>query len=127
MDNTRALNRKYETIAWGAFFIWLGVTNLFRGLPDGTGAVGIGVILLGLNLARYASKIPTSGVTLFLGALALILGAFDVARAVLRLETDLPFFPLLLIAIGMVWLLRGVNESRTNKRMVSTNRERINE
>jgi hypothetical protein len=111
MDDTRALNRKYETIAWGAFFIWLGITNLLRGLPEGVGAVGIGIILLGLNLARAMSKIPTSGVTLFLGALALVLGAFDIARAVLRLEIELPFFPLLLIVIGVVWLVRGLTRS----------------
>jgi hypothetical protein len=66
MEDARVLNRKYETIAWGAFFIWLGVTNLLRGLPEGTGALGIGVILLGLNLARYVRNIPTSGVTIFL-------------------------------------------------------------
>ena len=108
MDDARALNRKYETIAWGAFFIWLGVTNLFRGLPDGVGAVGIGILLLGLNFARYVSKIPTSGLTIFLGALALVLGLFDLARTVLRLEIELPFFPLLLIAIGVVWLARGI-------------------
>jgi hypothetical protein len=111
MDDARVLNRKYETIAWGAFFIWLGITNLLRALPDGTGAIGIGIILLGLNLARYVSKIPTSGLTIFLGALALILGAFDVARALLRLEIDLPLFPLLLIAIGLVWLFRGISRS----------------
>jgi hypothetical protein len=112
MDDARALNRKYETIAWGAFFIWLGITNLFRGLPEGVGAVGIGILLLGLNLARYVSKIPTSGLTIFLGALALVLGLFDLARVMLRLEIDLPFFPLLLIAIGVVWLFRGI--ARTN-------------
>ncbi len=112
MDNARVLNRKYETIAWGMFFIWWGVTSLLRGLPEGIGAVGIGIILLGLNLARYLSKIPTSGVTIFLGVLALTLGAFDVARAVLHLETELPFFPLLLIVIGVVWLVRSVNESK---------------
>ena len=111
MDDARTLNRKYETIAWGAFFIWLGITNLFHGLPEGVGAVGIGIILLGLNLARSMSKIPTSGVTLFLGALALVLGAFDIARGVLRLEIELPFFPLLLIVIGVVWLVRGLTRS----------------
>ena len=112
MDDARALNRKYETIAWGAFFIWLGITNLFRGLPEGVGAVGIGILLLGLNLARYVSKIPTSGLTIFLGALALVLGLFDLARTVLRLEIELPLLPLLLIAIGVVWLFRGI--VRTN-------------
>jgi hypothetical protein len=118
MDDVRILNRKYETIAWGAFFIWLGVTNLFQWLPSGTGAVGIGLILLGMNLVRYLSKLPTSGVTLFLGALALVLGLLDLTRALLRLEIALPFFPLLVIAIGIVWLVRG---------LVSTNVKRINE
>jgi hypothetical protein len=117
MEDARVLNRKYETIAWGAFFIWLGVTNLLRGLPEGTGALGIGVILLGLNLARYVRNIPTSGVTIFLGALAFTLGAFDVARAVLHLEIELPFFPLLLIVIGAIWLARGLVTTDTTQRM----------
>jgi hypothetical protein len=107
----RALNRRYETIAWGAFFILLGVTNLFRGLPDGTGALGIGIILLGLNLARYFSRIPTSGLTITLGVIALVLGVADVVRVLLRLPVDLPFFPLLLIIIGVIWLVRGITRA----------------
>jgi hypothetical protein len=107
----RALNRRYETIAWGAFFILLGVTNLFRGLPDGTGALGIGIILLGLNLARYLSRIPTSGLTITLGVIALVLGVADVVRVLLRLPVDLPFFPLLLIIIGVIWLVRGITRA----------------
>jgi hypothetical protein len=86
---------------------------LVRALPDGVGAVGIGVILLGLNLARYVSKIPTSGLTVFLGALALALGAFDVARTALHLEMELPFFPLLLIVMGVVWLVQGLVRSKS--------------
>ena len=107
----RALNRRYETIAWGAFFILLGVTNLFRGLPNGTGALGIGIILLGLNLARYLSRIPTSGLTITLGVIALVLGVADVVRVLLRLPVDLPFFPLLLIIIGVIWLVRGITRA----------------
>ena len=30
MENTRTLNRNLETIAWGAFFIWWGITELFQ-------------------------------------------------------------------------------------------------
>lgn len=104
----RASNRKYETIAWGAFFIWWGITSLWRTLPEGVGAIGIGVILIGLNVARYVSRIPTSSFTIFLGALALTLGGFDLLRALLHLEIELPFFPLLLIVIGVVWLARGL-------------------
>lgn len=117
MDNKRTLNRRYETIAWGAFFILLGLTSLFRVLPDGSGTVGIGIILLGLNLARYLSGIPTSGFTITLGVIALVLVVADILRALRMLPIDLPFFPVLLIVIGVIWLIRGVNESRTNKRM----------
>ncbi len=107
----RSLNRRYETIAWGAFFILLGVTSLLP-VPNGTGTVGIGVILLGLNLARYVSKIPTSSLTITLGVIALAVGAFDVARAAFYLPMDLPLFPLLLIVIGVVWLARGLTGVR---------------
>ena len=111
MNDARALNRKYETMAWGAFFIWLGLTSFFRGLPEGVGGIGIGAILLGLNLARYLSKIPTSSLTIFLGAIALVFGLFDLARTLWRLQIDVPFFPLLLIVIGVVWLVRGLTHS----------------
>lgn len=108
MQDAKSLNRRYETVAWGAFFILLGVTNLFRGLPEGVGAVGIGLIFLGLNLARYLNKIPTSALTITLGVLALVLGVADILRNVLNLQVEMPIFPLLLIAIGLIWLIRGV-------------------
>ncbi|MGE5262061.1 MAG: hypothetical protein ACM3S0_01660 [Acidobacteriota bacterium] len=108
MQDTRTMNKRYETVAWGAFFILLGLTSLIPGLPSGMGTLGIGIILLGLNLARYLSQIPTSGFTITIGILALLLGAADVLRELLRLQVDLPLFPLLLILIGMIWLVRGV-------------------
>lgn len=108
MQDTRTLNKRYETVAWGAFFILLGLTSLIPGLPSGMGTLGIGIILLGLNLARYFSQVPTSGFTITIGILALLLGAADVLRELLRLQVDLPLFPLLLILIGVIWLVRGV-------------------
>lgn len=108
MDDARVINRRYETIAWGAFFIWLGITNLIKGFPEGASAIGIGIILLGLNAARSLSHIPTSGFTIALGIIALVWGAAGLLRTLLNLQIDLPFFPLLLIAIGLIWLVRGV-------------------
>ena len=108
MDDARILNKRYETVAWGAFFIVLGVTSLVPGLPHGLGTLGVGIILLGLNLARYLSGLPTSGFTLTVGVIAVVLGLLDLLRALLNLQVELPFFPLLLIAIGIIWLIRGV-------------------
>ncbi len=108
MEETRLLNRRYETIAWGAFFILFGLTSLFKSIPSGIGTVGVGIILLALNLARYGSRIPTSAFTITLGLIALVLGAVDVMRSLLRVEIDLPLFPVLLIVIGVIWLVRGI-------------------
>lgn len=113
--DARGLNRRYETIAWGAFFMWWGLISWLHILPEGVGAIGIGVILLSLNLARYMSHIPTSGFTIFLGLLALTLGGCDLARMVLHLEIAVPFFPLLLIVIGVVWLARALVSTNRNE------------
>lgn len=105
-EQQRALNKKYETIAWGAFFIVWGLTSLLKFLPDGTGTVAIGLILLGLNVARYSSQLPTSGFTITLGVIAVVLGGLDVLRTTLRLPFELPVFAILLIVLGVALLGR---------------------
>jgi hypothetical protein len=112
MNNLQSLNRRLETIAWGAFFVWWGITELFPSLPGGIGAVGIGLILLGLNAARSMNGIAASGFTTVLGILALILGALEFSRSILRLPFDLPVFGILLIALGMIFLGRELLQSR---------------
>ena len=63
MENTSKSTFNFEEIAWGSFFILWGITELLPSLPKGTGAVGIGIILVGLNLARSWNGQPTSGFT----------------------------------------------------------------
>ncbi len=113
MENARILNRSYETVAWGAFFIWWGITELFPSLPHGLGAVGIGLILLGLNAARSRNGIPTSGFTTTLGVLALVLGGLELAGPVLRLPFELPVFAILLIVLGVTVLGRSLIQTRS--------------
>jgi hypothetical protein len=106
MNDLQALNRRLETMAWGAFFVWWGLTELFPSLPEGLGAMGIGVILLGLNAGRSIYGIPASGFTTTLGSLALVLGALELSRLVLRLPFELPVFGILLIVLGVIFLAR---------------------
>jgi hypothetical protein len=106
MDNTRQLGHDLETIAWGAVFILWGVTEIFKFLPEGTGVVGMGLILIGLNAARLWKRLPTSGLTLTLGILALILGGLELARPFLHLSFELPVFAILLLVCGVVLLGR---------------------
>jgi hypothetical protein len=101
MDNTKALNRKYELMAWGVFFLWWGIIE-FKFLPHGTGDFGIGLIFLGLNAIRFLKGIPTSGWTIALGILMLADGILELAGSVLNLPFKLPIFAILLIVLGMI-------------------------
>ena len=113
MENKLSINRNFDTMAWGAFFIWWGITVLFKSLPVGTGAVGIGLILIGLNAARALNGIPTSRFTLTLGLITLGLGGFDLAKAALHLPWDIPVFAITLTLLGVLILARAVRANRS--------------
>lgn len=112
MNSTNTLNRNLEAIAWGTLFIWWGITELVSVLPDGTGAIGVGLILLGLNAVRSLNGIPTSGFSTTLGILALVWGGLELAGSVLSLPFELPVFAILLITLGLLLLGREILRSR---------------
>jgi hypothetical protein len=73
------LNKRLETVAWGAFLIMLGgfmfvPEEIIRG---GWWSIGVGLIFLGLNAARYFSGLRMSGFTTFLGIVSVIGGVLD--------------------------------------------------
>lgn len=113
MNDSQTLNRNFEAIAWGAFFIWWGVTELVPTLPDGIGAIGVGVILLGANAARSLNGIPTSGFSTTIGILALVWGGLELAGVVLSLPFEIPVFAILLIVLGVIILVPGLTGKRT--------------
>ena len=100
------LNRRLEVIGWALFLIMIGGIGLVPSyqVPEGTWLVGTGLIMLGLNVARYVQHVPLHGVTITLGILALFLGGSDF------FGVKLPFFPILLILIGANLLLRPLFE-----------------
>jgi hypothetical protein len=106
MDTTHTKNRNYEAIAWGALFIWWGITELGSFLPEGAGAIGVGLILLGVNGARALEGIPTRRFSTTLGILALVFGGVQLAGSILNLPFELPAFAILLITFGMILLVR---------------------
>ena len=114
MDNLQSPNRRLETVAWGAFFVWWGVTELFPSIPEGVGALGVGAILLGLNAARSFNGIPTSGFTTTLGILALVLGGLQLSSLVLNPPFELPVFGILLVVLGLIILTRELAGSKSS-------------
>jgi len=74
-----ALNKRMETMAWGAFLVMLGG---FMFVPDeivkgGWWSIGVGLIFLGLNAARYFNGLRMSGFTTFLGIISVAGGILD--------------------------------------------------
>lgn len=113
MENTQTLNRNFEAITWGALFIWWGTTELLQFLPDGASAIGVGLILLGLNVARSLNGIPTRSFTTTLGILALVWGGLELVNSALSLPFELPAFAILLIALGLIVLGREILLNKT--------------
>ncbi len=105
-DEQVTLNKRLEQIGWGLFLIMIGGIALVpdRQIPEGTWLIGAGLIMLGLNLARYINHLPLSSFTLVVGTLAIMMGASDF------FGVELPFFPILLIVIGASILLKPLFE-----------------
>ena len=73
------MNKNLERVAWGTFLIMLGG---FMFVPQeivegGWWSIGVGLIFLGLNAARYFNGLRMSGFTTFLGILSIIGGILD--------------------------------------------------
>ena len=112
MNDTQILNRNFEAIAWGALLIWWGITELIPSMPDGSGPIGIGLILIGVNIARSLNRVPISRFSITLGILALVWGGLEMAGALLSLPFELPVFAILLIVLGAIILAPALFRSQ---------------
>lgn len=86
---------RLEATGWGLPFLMTGVLVLIPGLPDGSWLAGLGILMLGLSVARrYLGLAPDRfGVVLGVGA---ALAGFGIMAGV-----DVPVFAVLLIACGL--------------------------
>jgi len=92
---------KLGTFGWGSILILTGSMWLVpRGLlPNGTWLMTMGLILLGLNAARYSVRHVWDGFTSALGILSLLAGVGEL------FHTSLPLLAITLIVIGVLALL----------------------
>ncbi len=108
-ENLNAMeNKRLEAIAWGLFLIMLGCQAFIPAerVNEGVWAIGVGIILLGLNAARYTRRIRMSGFTTVLGIIALLTGIGELAGV------DLPGLAILLILLGAQLVLKPWLEER---------------
>jgi hypothetical protein len=96
------LNKRMETAAWGLFLIMLGGFMFVpkSQVPAGLWSIGVGLIMLGLNAARYFNGIKMSGFTTFIGILAMLGG---IGELIFHTDWD---GALLLIVLGSYLILK---------------------
>ena len=96
------LNKRLEGVGWGLFLIMLGGFGLVPNemIPKGLWSIGVGVIMLGLNVTRYLLHIKMSGFTTILGIIALISGGLEL------LGRNNLGGPILLIVLGAYLLVK---------------------
>ncbi|HEX9090602.1 MAG TPA: hypothetical protein VF831_03890 [Anaerolineales bacterium] len=97
-----ALNKRLEAFAWGLFLIMLGGFALVPDstIPKGVWSLGVGLIMLGLNVARYFYKLRMSGFTTVLGILSLLGGIAELI-GITSLDAAM-----LLIILGVYLILK---------------------
>ena len=88
-----ALDKKIVSVAWDLFFIMLGGIWMVPAgnVPESAWLVGVGIILIGLNIIRYLSGIKMIWFSLILGVIATFTGVAGIYGV------NLPVFPVILI------------------------------
>ncbi len=96
-----ALERRFEDIGWGVLLLAIGTIWLVpeKLVPHGSWLIAAGLILLGLNAARFFRGIRMSGFSLVAGIPALIAGLGEF------FGVGVPLFPIALIVIGLCSLV----------------------
>jgi hypothetical protein len=108
-----ARNKVFDAIAWGVFIILLGagwITSTYYQMDTGIYiALGAGLILIALNLARRTTGITISKFSLFIGILALSLsGAGIVGFA-------MPFIPTVIVLVGLFIVAEAMQKTLNKK------------
>jgi hypothetical protein len=87
---------------------------------------GLGILLLGLNLARYFNHIPVSYFSITIGGISLGVAAWLLFRPENSTKLELELFPVLLIVLGLYLLIpspKRVNTTKCcTKKLASTGR-----
>jgi hypothetical protein len=104
MSSLKDFNHTTAAIGWGMLFIWWGIVIIVKPLTIGMGAIGSGLIMLGVNAARLRKGIPDKGSTATMGSICLAWGILDQARLMLGLNEGVSWAALLIV-IGVVVFL----------------------
>ena len=102
-----------DAIAWGVFIVLLGVgwiASAYYQMDTGIYiALGVGLILIALNLSRRTMGITISKFSLFIGLLALALAGSGIAGF------EMPFIPTVIVLVGLFIVAEAIQKTIAKK------------
>lgn len=90
--------RKLDAVGWALFLIWIGIVLLAK-TSSSVALVGIGIIILGVQVARVFLKLSLEGFWFVVGLLFLVGGIWQMVGA------RFPLVPILLIVAGVALIV----------------------
>ena len=109
VDARHHIARKLDALGWGAFFVWIGVV-LMADIGAGWTLTGIGLIMMGVQLARTAFGLKLEGFWVVVGACFLLGGIGQIVNARMGLV------PVFLILAGLAVILTSLWPSRWRRK-----------
>ena len=113
MKTNSLTNNVLNAVAWGIFIVLLGVgwlSSIYYQIDTGIYiALGVGFILIALNLVRYSVGINISKFSFFIGLLALALSGSGL------LGYALPLIPTLIVLVGLFIVAEALQKTANKK------------
>jgi hypothetical protein len=103
--NTVIVAHKVDAVAWGLFFVWVGVA-VIANFGWGVGLLGVGIITLGEQVARKYCSLAVERFWVLVGLLFVLGGVWELVGLQFSL------LPIMAIVAGLALLLSAVR--RTN-------------
>jgi len=106
ISESRLKAKRVTTVGWGLFFVWLGIVLMFKG---GTGLIliGVGVISLGIQVARRYIGLESDGFWILVAILFVIVGIWEL------FEVKLPLMSVFLVVVGAAFLVSALKSGST--------------
>jgi hypothetical protein len=108
VNESASLAKKLDAIAWGVFFIWIGIAFL-ADVGWGVGLLGVGLIAVGTQMGRRYSGLPVERFGLAIGIVFTVWAVWELLRLHVhggRMGGSL--LPVLSIAVGVVLVVSAV-------------------
>jgi len=102
------LSHKLAVIGWSLFLIWIGLAFLMEVNPV-FGLLGVGIITLGMQVARKNYNLKLEGFWVVIGLLFVIGSLWNL------FQPQVPLMPILMVVAGILLFLYAVRGKRQDK------------